>query len=379
MSSAQYLGTEKSLAQAVADYVKQNPSKYADKYTQTWGAGPWQSYHISNDTLWGAVSNAYQAKAEDLLSSMISAARSATSGAKKAVNGQIDAMNQSAKEASDAAANIGTQASSVKDWASKVGQSAASLTPYAQSMKDYAQQIYGNGQNLVDQGKAILGSWGQFAPLLEKYTGALGQLDPNNQVSLAANDVQKSYQNVQGQNARTLARMGVDPSSGAYQSQKRQWDQALATALAGAKTRARNSGLQDQITQLAQGLNLGGSLAQTGASIAGTGTGAMTQGAGVLGNAAGIVQAQGGLYGSAGSLEQAAGNLYGAQSSAYQNVSSIQNAAGQLAINLQSQVADATKTLVSAYDIAAQYYTTQASGYSGLAGSSGLGKSLFNT
>ena len=349
-------------------------------YTTTHlGPGTWYKQANTN-TAFGDAYKLYSGVAENYLEKMVQAAQGAVNGsgnASSSVNTSLDAMRGAAENINQSAANIGTQAGAVKDWASKVGQSADSLTPYAQSMKDYAQQIYGNGQNLVDQGQALLGSWGKFAPLLEKYTGALGQLDPNNQVSLAASDVQKSYQNVQGQNARTLARMGVDPSSGAYQSQKRQWDQALATALAGAKTRARNSGLQDQITQLAQGLNLGGSLAQTGASIAGTGTGAMTQGAGVLGNAAGIVQAQGGLYGSAGSLEQAAGNLYGTQANTYQNAGSLQQAAGQLALNLGNQSMQAQQILQDAYVSAASYYSTQAAGFAELAGKGGLSTSLF--
>lgn len=328
----------------------------------------------------GNASIAYGQAAEDALSQMVSSAKDIVNqiGNNSTINNAIGSVRDVAGNVISSAANIGTQAGAVKDWAAKVGQSAASLTPYAQSMKDYAQQIYGNGQNLVDQGKAILGSWGQFAPLLEKYTGALGQLDPNNQVSLAASDVQKSYQNVQGQNARTLARMGVDPSSGAYQSQKRQWDQALATALAGAKTRARNSGLQDQITQLAQGLNLGGSLAQTGAGIAGQGAGEMVNGANVLGNAAGIVQAQGGLYGSAGNLEQAAGNLYGTQANTYQGAGALQQAAGQLALNLGNQSIQAQQMLQTSLDNAIQYYTSQAAGYGQLAGSQNIVNALFS-
>ena len=327
----------------------------------------------------GKAAVGYGNAAENALQQMISSAQSAVSqaGANATTPGAIGNIQGAAGDVRNTAGLIGAQASAVNDFAKQVGQTANGLTPYAQSMKDYAQQIYGNGQNLVDQGKALLGSWGQFAPLLEKYTGALGQLDPSNQVSLAASDVQKSYQDVQGQNARTLARMGVDPSSGAYQRQKQQWDQALATALAGAKTRSRNSGLQEQIAQLAQGLNLGGNLAQTGAGIAGQGAGEMVNGANVLGNAAGIVQAQGQLQEGAGQLAQGAGGLYGSQANAQQAAGQLDQAAATLAMNFDGQQLDAQQFLISVMNNAVQYYSQQAAGLAQAAGSNFVVSSLF--
>lgn len=327
----------------------------------------------------GKAAVGYGNAAENALQQMVSSAQSAVSqaGANATTPGAISGVQGAASDVRNTAGLIGNQASAVNDWAKQVGQTAHGLTPYAQSMQEYAQQIYGNGQNLVDQGKTILGSWEKFSPLLETYTGALKQLDPNSQVSMAAQDVQSSYQNAQGQNARTLSRMGVDPSSGAYQSQKQQWDQALATALAGAKTRARNSGLQEQITQLAQGLNLGGNLAQTGAGIAGQGAGEMVNGANVLGNAAGIVQGQGQLQSSAGQLAQSAGGLYGSQANAQQAAGQLEQAAGQLAMNLEGQQLDAQQFLSSVMNNAVQYYSQQAAGLAQAAGSKFVVSSLF--
>lgn len=337
----------------------------------------------------GNIAGAYTDAAENALNQMVQAAQNAVNqmGQNNAqtnntVNASIGQMGDQADLMNQVAGQIGQQAGNVSDWAQKVGQTAGSLTPYAQSLQEYAQKVFGQGQTLVDQGNAILGTWGNFAPLVEQYTSALKSLNPNDRVSMAAHDVQASYQNAQGQKQRALSRMGVDPSSGAYQAQKAQWDQALATALAGAKTRARNQGLTEQITQLAQGLGVGSSLAQAGAGIGTQGAGVMGQAGDLLGQAANVITSQGNLYGTAGQLDQAAGQLMGTQADVYQGSGQLQQAAGQLAINLgaqnQQQVIAAQELLQNALGSAASYYNSQAAGYAQIAGVGGLMSGLFN-
>ena len=346
------------------------------------GSKEYYSYIDSYKTA-GAISGAYTDAAENALNQMINAAQNAVNkvGANndklnEQVNANIGAMGDQADLMNQVAGQIGQQAGAVSDWAEKVGQTAGSLTPYAQSLQDYAQKVFGQGQTLVDQGNAILGTWGNFAPLVGQYTEALKSLNPNDRVSMAAHDVQRSYQNTQGQNQRALSRMGVDPSSGAYQAQKAQWDQALATALAGAKTRARNQGLTEQITQLAQGLGVGSNLAQAGASIGTQGAGVMGQAGDLLGQAANVITAQGNLYGTAGQLEQGAGQLMGTQADVYQGSGALQQAAGQLALNLgqqtQQNVLAAQGLLIDALGTATSYYNNQATSYGALAGRKGL-------
>lgn len=344
--------------------------------------GPQRQYLNTHKT-YGAMAGKYMDAAEGALKQMVSAAQGAVDSTNKgnaalqdSVNGSITNMQTQADKMNATADKIGTQAGAVNDWAGKVGGVAESLTPYAQAMKDYGSAVYGQGQTLVDQGNALLGTWSNFAPLVGKYTSALQSLDPNNQVSLAAHDVQSSYQNAQGQNQRAMARMGVDPSSGAYQAQKAQWDQALATALAGAKTRARNQGLNEQVTALAQGLGMGSNLAQAGAQIGSQGTTAMTQAGGLLGQAADILNTQGGLYGTAGQLAGTAGSLMGSQAGIYGDAGQLQQAAGTLALNLgaqtQQQTLAAQQLLQSALASASSYYNSQAAGFAQLAGRNGL-------
>ena len=312
------------------------------------GSKEYYSYIDSYKTA-GAISGAYTDAAENALNQMINAAQNAVNkvGANndklnEQVNANIGAMGDQADLMNQVAGQIGQQAGAVSDWAEKVGQTAGSLTPYAQSLQDYAQKVFGQGQTLVDQGNAILGTWGNFAPLVGQYTEALKSLNPNDRVSMAAHDVQ----------------------------------QALATALAGAKTRARNQGLTEQITQLAQGLGVGSNLAQAGASIGTQGAGVMGQAGDLLGQAANVITAQGNLYGTAGQLEQGAGQLMGTQADVYQGSGALQQAAGQLALNLgqqtQQNVLDAQKLLIDALGSASSYYNSQAAGYAQLAGRGGL-------
>lgn len=356
-------------------------------HSNNWlGTGKKQNWLNTHKTS-GEISKNYTDAAENALNQMINAAQNAVNkvGANndklnEQVNANIGAMGDQADLMNQVAGQIGQQAGAVSDWAEKVGQTAGSLTPYAQSLQDYAKKVFGQGQTLVDQGNAILGTWGNFAPLVGQYTEALKSLNPNDRVSMAAHDVQRSYQNTQGQNQRALSRMGVDPSSGAYQAQKAQWDQALATALAGAKTRARNQGLTEQITQLAQGLGVGSNLAQAGASIGTQGAGVMGQAGDLIGQAANVITSQGNLYGTAGQLEQGAGQLMGTQADVYQGSGQLQQAAGQLALNLgqqtQQNVLEAQKLLIDALGSASSYYNNQAAGFAKLAGRAGLMSAL---
>lgn len=334
----------------------------------------------------GNIAHDYESATENSLSQMIQAAKdtaasigNSNSALSQQIAGMIPGINAQGDKMSAVADNIGKQAGVVSDYAGKISNVAQSLTPYAQAMKDYASSVFGQGQTLVDQGNQLLGTWSNFAPLVGKYTSALGSLDPNNQVSMAAHDVQSSFQNTQGQNARALSRMGVDPSSGAFQAQKAQWDQALATALSGAKTRARNKGLQEQIAALAQGLNMGSGLTQAGAQIGGQGTNAMTQAGDMLGGAANILNQQGGLFGAAGQMESTAGGLMNSQADIFKGNAALQQSAAQLMLNLgaqtQQQQMQAQQLLQSAYNTGMQYYSSQAQGYGQLAG----GRNLLNT
>jgi hypothetical protein len=356
-------------------------------YTFTLNGRPINNVHNPGITA-GNIAHNYESATENSLNQMIQAAKDSvasaanTAGMTQSVNGAISNMQSQADKMGAAADNVGKQAGIVSDYAGKVSGVADSLTPYAQSLKDYADGVFGQGQTLVAQGNQLLGTWENFAPLVGKYTSALQSLNPNNQVSLAARDVQSSFQNTQGQNTRAMSRMGVDPSSGAYQAQKAQWDQALATALAGAKTRARNQGLQEQITALANGLNLGSNVTQAGAQIGTQGAGLMANAGDLMGNAANVLNSQGGLYNTAGGLANASGQLSGTQADIFQGNAALQQSAAQLALNLGAQThqqqMQAQQLLQNAYTTGMQYYASQSQGYGQIAGTNNLMNTIGN-
>ena len=66
--------------------------------------------------------------------------------------------------------------------------------------------------------------------LAGQYIASLRNIDPNRYVSMAASDVQSSYQNVIGQIMRDLGRRGVDASSGRAMSLQQRLNDAMAAA-----------------------------------------------------------------------------------------------------------------------------------------------------
>lgn len=135
----------------------------------------------------------------------------------------------------------------------------------------------------------------------------------------ATADVNAAFANAEGQNARAMARMGINPASGRAQSMGNQTAIAKAAALAGAATNARSAArnegraLTDRVANSvagypAMGMQATGSGAAYGSSgitIANTGLGGLNSGA--MG-AAGV----------AGQMGANATNMYGAQAS-YKN------------------------------------------------------------
>ena len=127
------------------------------------------------------------------------------------------------------------------------------------------------------------------SPLVAEALKLYGEFDPDRYVAGAAQDIQSQADNARGQSERQLARMGVDPTSGAYAALKSQLQRSLATAKAAAMTRARERGKTDAATMFQsliadnanKFLSQGGSLAGQGAAIKGQGASAQTGAASV--------------------------------------------------------------------------------------------------
>ena len=334
----------------------------------------------------GLSAAAYMNAADSAAQGGISAAQGGVSAANQAAaNAQsyITNMNQYAGQAAQSAAGIGTAITNVNNAAGQVNQSAAALTPYASQLNGYGQQVFNQGLGLYNYGQQylagssdILGLNANAGGLTGQYVNALMSIDPNRYVSAAASDVNSSYGNARGQMERELARSGVS-GGGRSAALNQQWAQAMAAALAGAKTRARQVGNNERLAALGSGFTAAQGMAGTGGTLSAQGVQAQTAGGGMVNQAAGITANQGQLYGQAGTLYGQAGSLGGTQANAYTNAGQLTQGAGQLGISAAGLQVNAANALASAQQTAAQYYAQVSQGWGQLAGSGGLVNAIF--
>ena len=134
----------------------------------------------------------------------------------------------------------------------------------------------------------------------------------------ATADVNAAFSNAEGQNARAMARMGINPASGRAQAMGNQTAIAKAAALAGAstnaRTAARNEGraLTDRVANSLAGYpsmgmqatGAGAGYGASGITIANTGLGGLNSGMAQAGNMAGNMGANAAsMYGAMGSYK----------------------------------------------------------------------------
>jgi hypothetical protein len=206
---------------------------------------------------------------------------------------------------------------------------ADAMVPIADELRGYGDAMWESGTKVTQQALDTLATGMGFidmdesaSPLVAEALRLYGQVDPDRYVATAAQDVQSAFDNQRGQNERRLARMGVNPSSGAAQALNQLYDRSLAVARAAAMQRAREQGraeqrsaFQDLVTGNAQKfLQTGGQLASIGASGQQAAVGAQKGAADVLGGAADI-------YGGAANLGL---NFGKALSGAYNALAGIQ-------------------------------------------------------
>ena len=251
--------------------------------------------------------------------------------------------------AGDTALGLTPYIQGVAGAADDVRGSADALSPIADTLGGYGDQMWESGTKVTEQALATLGTGMGFinmdadvSPLVAEALQRYGEIDPNRWAASAAQDVQKSMDNAQGQMRRNLARQGVNPSSGSAQAQlQKLFQNSLAVAKAAAMTRARERGITEKASAfqslLANNANTflgtGGQLASIGASGQGAAVSAQR-------GAADVLNAQGGLYNAAGGLLDRAGSLQGTQGSLLNNVANgnanlanVYEAIGKLGLN----------------------------------------------
>lgn len=141
-------------------------------------------------------------------------------------------------------------------YAEDAYKSAMQMNPNLAHSEYAAYDMYHASDNLMDAANELYAmSASDPNSLIGQYINSVKQIDPNRYVSMAASDTQKSFANAQGQLERSMARQGMGASAQAAALQKN-WGTALASALAGAKTKARQTGISERLNALKESVGL---------------------------------------------------------------------------------------------------------------------------
>lgn len=276
-------------------------------------------------------------------------AQKAYEDAIKTISGGLDSANAASErtighiESADADLNSArTAASSITNAIGNVNSTASSLTGYADILRNMGLDTSGLGTAILNGDSSVGGLAGEYLNAIGLAGDAALDITPDRYVSQAASDTQKAHENALGQAERNLSRQGVSASSGAYGALQSQMATSLATALAAAKTKARQTGLSDRLTALTNRAGLYGNALTKGAEL-------QQQGAQNIASAADIVTKQGDLFATAG-------NLANAQSNAFANIGGVEVSLGNLEVSNNKLIQGAIQAIASMQGEMAKYY-----------------------
>lgn len=255
---------------------------------------------------------------------------------------------------------VNGQGSALNATAGQIKGIADGMRPIADKLGGYGDDLWGRGSALYDQANDVFGQGGalvQMDPskggLSAEYIKYWNSLSPDRYVSQATSDTQSSYQNAFAQQDRAMARQGVNASSGAAAALNKQKGVALATALAAAKTKARQVGLDQQAAQLDKMVSAAKTMYDMGSETANQALAAQNAAGNMQNAAAGVQKDIANAYATAGGLQRDAGNLYA-------NAGSLYGTAGQLENAYLGTLSNSYTTLSHAFSNAASYYASAA-------------------
>ena len=320
----------------------------------------------------------------------LEAARQAAEG----IDASITNVNAQAGLLNDQARVINAAAGDVNASADAVDREAEALKPYAEQLTNYAGQlwnegtgIFGQGSDLVSLGNGLMNLDESQGGIIGQYVRSLKQFDPKRYVAQAAADVQGAFDNAKGQLSRELSRSGVNLSGGAALAQKRLLAQTYAATLAGAKTRAWQTGATEQLNANRTALNDAMSVLKAGIDAQTSGAGVQAQGAGLGKSAADVQGAVVTGKAQAGQLRKSAADVRSAAADAIAKAGTLYGDAGDLAAKKSAQLASVANAnngylqalnsaygnLTGAYKSYTEYLSTQAAGFGEWAGLGGGG------
>lgn len=220
---------------------------------------------------------------------------------------------------------VNQQAGKLNGVGDSLISNADALRPLADKLGGYGDDLWGQGQAMWDQSKDAFGQAGALVSMNPNATGLAGEflrmyglLSPDRYVSQAASDVQGAYNNAWAQLGRAASRAGSSVGSGNRSALEAQRARSLATALAAAKTKARQTGIDQQagflgtMTDAATKFyNMGKDSASTALAAQTAGADAQKAAAGVLGEIGNQYKGAAGVFGDAGQLYANAANIFG--------------------------------------------------------------------
>lgn len=251
---------------------------------------------------------------------------------------------------------VNQQAGKLNGVGDSLISNADAMRPLADKLGGYGDDLWGQGQSMWDQSKDAFGQAGALVSMDPNATGLAGEflrmyglLSPDRYVSQAASDVQGAYNNAWAQLGRAASRAGSSVGSGNRSALEAQRARSLATALAAAKTKARQTGIDQQagflgtMTDAATKFyNMGKDSASTALAAQTAGADAQKAAAGVLGEIGNQYKGAAGVFGDAGQLYANAANIFG-------NAAGVDLDYGKLTQSGYAGLADA-------YKAAADYY-----------------------
>lgn len=284
-------------------------------------------------------------------------------------NAGVDAARQGVAQVIAGGGRIRQDAQSMREQASKVNAQANAaianaedargvydeLGPLAEMFGIEGDALWKQGLGLDDlatdlygQGAAILNMDPNAGGLASEFVKYWQQLDPDAYVSRATSDVNGAFGNSFGQAVRDLSRRGVSPTSGAYGALMRQKSQMLATALAAAKTNARQTGMKEQAAQLDKMVAAMNTMYGLGNSTTSEGLAAKNQALAAQGEQAALVNQRAAGIINVGNLQLSAGQLFGTAGSLFQGAAGVENSYLSLLESAYGQLASSNASAASA-------------------------------
>lgn len=303
----------------------------------------------TNNTI-DALAGSYLNRADNAIASMTGAAQTAVQGAG---NAGVAAAASAASSATQAAGTLNTTAGKMTRLADSTLPAADRIAGDAATLRRAGAASTAQAQPWLQQSQGLLNMDANAGGLSGEFVNLYQQFDPTLQMALAAADARSETQAQSESAVRALQRAGVSPTADALSSIRQRAMDTSAALVAAVKTKARQTGISLQLDAIQRGVAMA-------IQQAGVGETFMRDAANEVASAAQAEQ-------SGASIRQGAASIYGASGNLVSNAQQLIQAAANGQISANAAVIQANTALVNSFATAAEYYSTQASSFRGLA------------